>query len=215
MLLGFGMSGVANALLYDRGGGLIYDDVLDITWLQNANYGAGSAYDNGSNTTDGRMTWGNAVAWADQLVYQGYDNWRLPDAYNQDGSGPIVGTYVTGSEMGHMFYNNLNGTAYSFCGADFVDGATSEERSFQNLQPYHYWSGTEYGYFPDNAWRFNFLNGYQNLDDKDSYVYYAWAVRDGDSVPGGQNPVPEPTTMLLFGAGLVGLAGFGRKKFKK
>ena len=31
----------------------------------------------------------------------------------------------------------------------------------------------------------------------------------------GYNPVPEPTTMLLFGAGLVGLAGFGRKKFKK
>jgi len=29
------------------------------------------------------------------------------------------------------------------------------------------------------------------------------------------SPVPEPTTMLLFGAGLVGLAGFGRKKFKK
>jgi len=29
------------------------------------------------------------------------------------------------------------------------------------------------------------------------------------------SPVPEPTTMLLFGAGLIGLAGFGRKKFKK
>jgi CHRD domain/PEP-CTERM motif len=28
-------------------------------------------------------------------------------------------------------------------------------------------------------------------------------------------PVPEPTTMLLFGAGLIGLAGFGRKQFKK
>jgi hypothetical protein len=33
--------------------------------------------------------------------------------------------------------------------------------------------------------------------------------------PGNTSPVPEPTTMLLVGAGLVGLAGLGRKKFKK
>jgi hypothetical protein len=39
---------------------------------------------------------------------------------------------------------------------------------------------------------------------------YAWAVRDGDVAP-----VPEPTTMLLLGTGLVGLAGFSRKKIRK
>lgn len=32
---------------------------------------------------------------------------------------------------------------------------------------------------------------------------------------GPLHPVPEPTTMILLGSGLIGLAGFSRKKFKK
>ena len=81
----------ANAALYDRGNGLIYDDVLDITWLQDANYAQTSGYA-ASNAigvphsistniqADGRMGWNAASTWAAQLEYGGYDDWRLPSA---------------------------------------------------------------------------------------------------------------------------------------
>ena len=100
-----GFSGAATALLFDRGNGLIYDDVLDITWLQNANLfktqydadntvvnqiitavptithtGTLSPYSimaNDFNTTTGRMTWFGAMAWAEWLNFGGYDDWRL------------------------------------------------------------------------------------------------------------------------------------------
>jgi len=32
---------------------------------------------------------------------------------------------------------------------------------------------------------------------------------------GGAAPIPDPSTMLLLGSGLIGLAGYGRKKFFK
>lgn len=41
----------------------------------------------------------------------------------------------------------------------------------------------------------------------------AWTNTSQDPITGGV--VPEPATMLLLGSGLIGLAGFGRRKFKK
>ncbi|MBL7031796.1 MAG: hypothetical protein ISR97_01285, partial [Nitrospira sp.] len=56
----------ARAELLDRGSGLIYDDILNITWLEHANY---------SGET---KAWNDAMNWADSLVFQGYTDWRLP-----------------------------------------------------------------------------------------------------------------------------------------
>ncbi|WP_281556567.1 PEP-CTERM sorting domain-containing protein [Thalassomonas sp. RHCl1] len=79
----------ASASLIVRDGGMVYDDVLDITWLLDANYAKTSGYaadnQNGSaNSTstniqaDGRMGWDAAITWSEQLVYAGFDDWRLP-----------------------------------------------------------------------------------------------------------------------------------------
>ena len=38
------ISGAAQATLIDRGGGLLYDNVLNVTWLQDANYAKTSGY---------------------------------------------------------------------------------------------------------------------------------------------------------------------------
>ncbi len=78
-----GVGSTANAELLVRGDDFLYDDVLDITWLRDANYAATLGYvppniqqvDSGAPA--GAMSWDNANAWAAELSYQGITGWRL------------------------------------------------------------------------------------------------------------------------------------------
>jgi len=92
----FVAAGVAQAALVDRGGGLIYDTTFNITWLQNANPAAGSVYDDGWSSTDGRMSFANATAWAANFSYFDpangvtYSDWRLPQGVDLGAPGATL-----------------------------------------------------------------------------------------------------------------------------
>jgi hypothetical protein len=215
------------ATLWDRGGGLIYDDVLKVTWLQDANYAKTSGYH-----ATGRMNWDEAVAWANGLSYYDpvrgvtWNDWRLPHVlpvngssydFNSSFNGSTDNGYnisspgsaypgSTGSELAFMFYNNLiNKGMYD------VNGNTPQpDWGLKNTGPFIgfptptypiFWTGLDYGApGADWAWGFNLQQGFQNSGTK-ANLYYAWAVRDGDvggqAIPGLFNTGVNDSNALL------------------
>ncbi len=231
--------GNAQAELFDRGGGLIYDDVLKVTWLQDANLAATNSFGvsgirpNGSMSLDTAQSWIAAMNTAD---YLGYDNWRLPsiapingNAFNYDQTTvgntdygyniSAVGTIYAGStanEMAFMYFNNLGNQGYYTATGDVTGCATGLSSTclnnvdqFDNLESSRYWVGTVYAPSNDHGWAFHFYDGGQSADDKHDFNI-AWAVRDGDVAA----PVPEPETyaMMLAGLGLLGLTARRRRQ---
>ena len=92
------------------------------------------------NTGTGQMNWWGAQAWVNYLnstSYAGQTGWRLPT------TNPAVSGYnQTGSELGHLFYTELGGTAGSSIVT--VHANTANYNLFSNIQSSVYWSGTEY-----------------------------------------------------------------------
>jgi hypothetical protein len=190
------MTGGAEAALVERlGGKAYYDDVANLTWLQDANYAKTSGYD-----ADGAMPWEQANTWVGSLNIDGVTGWRLP-------GGPMLGTHwnQTASEMGNLFYNVLGGTAET----SLTLTHNANYNLFKNVQPTYYWSGVEIvpSDDPGYAWVFDFYWGFQAGGRKND-DHFVWAVRSGDV---GASPVPLPATLFLLAPALAGL-GFLRRR---
>ena len=186
------LSTSVNAALVERLGGLaIYDDDLNITWLADAN-------------VNGLMDWNDAISWADSLTVGGYTDWRLPETLIPDSTcaAPVgsSGFNCSGSELGHLFYSELSGTA----GSSLLSTGDADIGLFSNVQSHSYWSATERS--GNDAYGFSTINGNQNPLDK-GVLMHAWAVRTGDV-----SAVPIPTAAWLFGSGLISLVGLSRRK---
>lgn len=163
----------AYAELHKRGGGMAYDDVLDVTWVLDA--GLANAH------VGTYLTWWGAIAWADGLVYAGFSDWRLPTVdVNGDSTGSVVDceeSFTTEIECRDNEYGYLytyNGVTYDTPG-DFV-----------NLMSLYYWSSKESPNFPGLAVLCRFTTGFCGTTSKDTNNRHAIAVRDGDvGVPDG------------------------------
>ena len=187
MAMFLGMGTLAQAALIDRGADtlgnhLIYDTDLNITW-----YDAPAVQRN----------WSNSMTWAASLTVGNTTagTWRLPTTLYQDGTVPsmgYIGFNFTSSEMGHLYYVELENAA---------GGPLTNTSPFTNLLPGWYYSSS----YSSAGLPFVCFFG-------DGYQGHTYAFNSNYALPVHSGNVPEPATIGLLSLGALSLLRRKRSK---
>jgi hypothetical protein len=143
------------------------------------------------------------VGWRLPITMDGYYEYRGV-GHGYDGSS-VGGYNITTSEMGHLYYEELGNLGYFDTEGyrrEPGDFGLQNTGVFENLIEHFYWSNES----QNSAWLLRMNSGLQVPESKTG-MYYGLAVRSGQV-----SVVPEPTTMFLFGLGILGVAGVSRRK---
>jgi hypothetical protein len=200
------LSKFVTAGLIERGNGMLYDTVFDITWMNDFSNVSSNIYAEGLDNLNSNK-------------FGGFDDWRLvklPDHMNGcvtpfymeyqglDCVEPIVPQSVSLDDGRYLDMVDGTGFAFSFLILEYSNGLDSKLLTFSNPNSTKFISTMDYD-----------LNGLTSLTIRDDSFYNinlldyrnlrAWAVRDGDVA------VPESSSIIIFSFGLISLVVRKRK----